>query len=125
MVELRTMNIEEKALDIAQETAREAGEKILPLFGRTLVIKEKESPTDISSEADLLAEKIIFSKLSPNFKNFNYLSEEQEFIDKGSEYTWVVDPLDGSIPFVWPRNHPEGGLRTHLRRIGKIKCLMF
>lgn len=92
--------MEEKALKLAKKAAQEAGRKIVPLFGKVSVIKEKQSPTDLCTEADLLAEKIIFSALASEFPNFNYLSEEHELIDKGSEYTWVVDPLDGSIPFI-------------------------
>lgn len=97
------MTLEEGALKLAKKTAKEAGKKIIPLFGRVSNVKERQNPTDIYSDADLLAEKIIFSTLFSKFPHFNYLSEETEehkMIDKESEYTWVVDPLDGSIPFV-------------------------
>ena len=94
------MDIEDKALRFAGLAAREAGEKIIPLFGRVSVVREKESPTDLCSEADLLAEKTIFAHLGKEFPHFNYLSEEKEYLDRGSKYTWVIDPLDGSIPFI-------------------------
>lgn len=94
------MKFEKRAIEIASLTAKEAGEKIKPLFGKVSFVKEKEDPTDLCSEADLLAEKIIFSRLNKEFPQFNYLSEESEYLNRGSEYTWVVDPLDGSIPFI-------------------------
>lgn len=94
------MNIEKKAFKIASQVAKEAGEKIKPLFGKASVVRKKESPTDLYSGADLLAEGIIFSHLNDEFPQFNYLSEEKEYLDKGSKYTWIIDPLDGSIAFI-------------------------
>lgn len=92
--------IEQKALEVAKITSQRAGKKILPLFGNVLVIGVKGSPTNIFSKADLQAEKVIHKGLENVFPEFNYLSEESEFIDNGSKYTWVIDPVDGSIPFV-------------------------
>jgi len=94
------MRIEEEALRVAKLAAKRSGKKILPLFGKVLAVREKESPTDLCSEADLLAEKIVYATLSKEFPDFNYFSEEHELVDKDSEYTWVIDPLDGSIPFI-------------------------
>lgn len=88
-------------LEVAELAAREAGKKIKPLFGKGLVVREKEiSPSDIYSEADLEADEMIYSILTRELPDFNYLSEDRDYADRGSEYTWVVDPLDGLIPFV-------------------------
>lgn len=94
------LSVDKKATEIASLTAKEAGKKIKPFFGKVSVVREKEDPTDLCSEADLLAEKIIFSRLNREFPQFNYLSEGKEYLDRSSEYTWVIDPLDGSIPFI-------------------------
>ncbi len=97
------MSLESKEFQVAGLVAEEAGNKVLPYFGRTLVAKEHEtSPTDVYSEADKRADKVIFNRLTSEFPEFNYLSEEQEFIDRGSDFTWVVvvDPLDGSAAFL-------------------------
>ncbi len=94
------MSIEKKTTEIASLTAKEAGKKIKPLFGKVSTVKEKEDFADLYSEADLLAEKIISAYLNKEFPQFNYLSEEKEYLDRGSEYTWIIDPLDGSIPFI-------------------------
>lgn len=99
-VRFKVMEIEEKALKLAKKAAREAGKKIVPLFGKHLAVKEKGDAADIYTEADLLSDETILSILSSGFADFNYLSEERQFIDRGSEFTWVVDPVDGSIPFV-------------------------
>lgn len=94
------MTKEQKALKFAKKASIKASEKILPLFGKVKATKFKKSKTDIYSEADLLAETAISTILKTEFPRYNYLSEERGLTDNKSDYTWVVDPLDGSIPFV-------------------------
>lgn len=106
--------MEDKILEVAKSAAKEAGKQVMPLFGRASVVRAKESPTDIVSEADLVAENIIYSTLTQAFPDFNYLSEEREFIDKGSAYTWIIDPIDGTIQFV-------SGLDSWCIAIGLLK----
>ncbi len=36
-----------------------------------------------------------------SFPDHNIYSEEQQNVDRGSEFTWVVDPLDGTIPYTF------------------------
>ena len=35
------------------------------------------------------------------FTDFRTSAEENKEINKGSEYTWVIDPLDGTIPYMY------------------------
>ena len=48
---------------------------------------------------DLQAEKIIITAIFKNFPSHNILSEEKGAINKNSEYTWVIDPLDGTVNY--------------------------
>lgn len=93
------MNLQE-SVEIVKRLVKKTEKKTVPVFGRVLDVHVKKSATDIYSEVDLLADEIIYSTLSLKFPDFNYLSEERKFIDKSSIYTWVVDPLDGSIAFI-------------------------
>jgi myo-inositol-1(or 4)-monophosphatase len=86
-------------IEVAKEAAIRSGEKILSLRGKHLAVKSKERLGDFATEADEIAEKIILEILQKNFPKHNFLSEEIGKINKGSEYTWVIDPLDGTIPF--------------------------
>lgn len=89
-----------KFLKVAKQAAFEAGKVIKKYSGK---IQNKNikfgDPSDFATEADIEAEKLIISVLSKNFPDHNIITEEQENIEKGSEYSWVVDPLDGSITF--------------------------
>ena len=68
-------------------------------WGRPLNIAQKESISSVLTEADLAAEKAILEILDRFEKSCNVITEERGFMDRGSAYTWVVDPLDGTSNF--------------------------
>jgi len=68
-------------------------------FGKILELEGKSMPADFRTKADLEAEKVIIEILEKKFPNYNILSEEVGEINKNSEYTFVIDPLDGTNNF--------------------------
>lgn len=82
-------------------TAAEDGGKVVKsYFGKALDIEEKSTVADIRTKADTESEKVILQVITMQFPHFNILSEETGLIDNKSEYTFIVDPLDGSNNFV-------------------------
>ncbi len=55
---------------------------------------------DFQTEADLESEKRILSILKTEFPKYNIYSEEDGKFYHDSEYTFVIDPLDGTNNFV-------------------------
>ncbi|MBT3250333.1 MAG: inositol monophosphatase [Candidatus Marinimicrobia bacterium] len=84
----------------AQQTAMEAGDMLLDYFGKITKYKGKSAAHDFVTEADLTSEKFIIDKISTVFPDHSILSEESGFDLKGSDYCWVIDPLDGTTNFV-------------------------
>jgi len=84
-----------KALKVAEKTTTLAGNFLLD-FQQDVLITQKKDLEDIQTDADLKAEKIVIEQISKNFPDHNILSEEQGLIDNKSEFTWVIDPLDGT-----------------------------
>jgi len=82
-----------------QEAATEAGKILLKNFGRVMDYSVKESQSSIVTQTDLDAEKLIFEIISRQFPKHNLLGEETGFQDRNSDYTWVVDPIDGTSNF--------------------------
>lgn len=94
-------------------TAREVTVLAATGAGRVLIeglhgpkkIGDKPGRGNIVTDADLLAEAAIRNTLSYEYPDHNILSEESGNVTTGSDYTWVVDPLDGTnnyafgIPF--------------------------
>lgn len=69
-------------------------------FGKSLKIEGKSMPADFRTKADLESEKEIIKILVKKFPKYNIISEEAGEINKNSEYTFIIDPLDGTNNFV-------------------------
>lgn len=80
--------------------AQAGGQVLKEYFGQSLQVEEKTSPSDFRTTADLEAENVVLHMLSKAFPDFNLHGEESGLQDKGSDYTFFVDPLDGSNNFV-------------------------
>ena len=90
-------------LNIAVKAARDAANIInryAPDVDR-LEIRDK-SATQRVSEVDLLANEAIISEISKNFPSHNIISEEgsPKKNNPDAEYTWIIDPLDGTNNFL-------------------------
>lgn len=79
----------------ASALAREAGALVKPGFGteRAAVNKGKQG---FATEKDIAAEKLIVSRIHERYHDHSILAEEGSTQDHGSEYTWVIDPIDGT-----------------------------
>lgn len=90
-----------KFLEVAKSAAIKAGEVVAKLYGKKHSLKYKSDPSDFATEADLESERIILEIIKKNFPGHNILSEEfGKSQTKDSPYTWVIDPLDGTLTFV-------------------------
>jgi myo-inositol-1(or 4)-monophosphatase len=49
--------------------------------------------------ADLLAEHAIIERVRVSFPDHNVISEESPADDRQSEWTWVIDPIDGTLNY--------------------------
>jgi myo-inositol-1(or 4)-monophosphatase len=81
------------------ECVRAGGRVLLDHFGGPVRFKTKENQSSIVTEADLASEKIILELIQSSFPEHNTLAEESGWVDRGSTYTWIVDPLDGTSNF--------------------------
>lgn len=91
---------ESKFLEVAKKAAIEAGKVILQYYGQggKLTFKNNDL-TDFATKADVEAEKVISNMIIKNFPDHNIVAEEGTSIKKRSEYTWAIDPLDGTISY--------------------------
>ncbi|HEX4108160.1 MAG TPA: inositol monophosphatase family protein [Solirubrobacteraceae bacterium] len=93
---------------IAEELAREAGGLLHERFlaGRTRAVASKSTPTDLVSEADLASERAIRERLARLRPEDGLLGEEGgDSVIGTSGLRWVVDPLDGTINFLFGIPH--------------------
>ncbi len=86
-------------LEKAKTMAGEAGEVLRKYFRGNFRIEFKTNKSDLVTEADKAAEAAIIKIIEENFPEHNILTEERGGINKQSEFTWVIDPLDGTTNF--------------------------
>jgi myo-inositol-1(or 4)-monophosphatase len=88
---------------IAAEAARAAGELLLERFvgGGERAVSSKSSPTDVVSEADYAAERAIRELLATRRPGDAVLGEEGGETQVGEGLRWIVDPLDGTVNFLF------------------------
>lgn len=88
--------IPEKARDILHYALKKGGEVLMMHLGLSSEVTVKESISSVVTEADLASEKVILELLQDSAESYNVITEESGYLDNGSEFTWVVDPLDGT-----------------------------
>jgi myo-inositol-1(or 4)-monophosphatase len=93
----------EDLLALAVDLARDAGVLLLGRFkgGREQALESKSTPTDLVSEADLASEHLIRGRLARLRPADGILGEEGGATEGTSGLTWVVDPLDGTVNFLF------------------------
>jgi myo-inositol-1(or 4)-monophosphatase len=94
---------EHHLLNVASDAARMAGGLLLERFrgGRESTITSKSTPTDLVSEADLASERAIRELLARERPDDGFLGEEGGESAGSSGLRWVVDPLDGTVNYLF------------------------
>ncbi len=95
------------AFDIAEQAARAAGASIMqrlpemtgPSSKRRVKISSKAAWNDLVTEVDHAAEKAALAIIGALFPDDSVLAEESDSKHGTSEYTWLIDPLDGTRNF--------------------------
>jgi myo-inositol-1(or 4)-monophosphatase len=82
----------------AVEIAREAGEFLKGRFHADHSIDFK-GEINLVTEADRGSEKIITSRIQHLFPDHDIMAEEGTNVTRGSEYRWIIDPLDGTTNY--------------------------
>jgi len=94
--------VSEELLALALAAARPAGELLLrrsrePATG----LSSKTSRTDLVSDADRAAEELIARTILAARPGDALVAEEGAAAKGGSGVRWLVDPLDGTINYLW------------------------
>ncbi len=93
-------------LRVAEAAARAAAPELLERFARGAVgVTAKSTATDLVSEADLAAERTIRELLARERPDDAIMGEEGDDTPGTSGLRWIVDPLDGTINYLY--GHPQ------------------
>jgi myo-inositol-1(or 4)-monophosphatase len=86
-------------IQIAIQAAREAGHYLLENRGKVRHISTKSSAIDLVTEIDKESERRIIEIIRSHYPEHSILAEEGGAYDTSSDYTWIIDPLDGTLNF--------------------------
>lgn len=90
-----------EVLERTKAVAKEAGSFLREerkIFDRQKV--EQKGLNDLVSYVDKHAEQIIVTKLQEILPEADFIAEEGTAGRDGREYTWIIDPLDGTTNFI-------------------------
>jgi myo-inositol-1(or 4)-monophosphatase len=89
-------------VELAERAARAGGEVLMAYYGRPPEgLGMKSSATDPVSDADREAERAIRELLSAERPSDGLVAEEGSRAEPDSGRRWVVDPLDGTVNFIY------------------------
>lgn len=89
-------------LRLAEQTAREAGRLVhAGRQGRVEVTDTKSSPTDVVTAVDVASERLIRERIASERPDDGFVGEEGEDLGGTSGVTWVADPIDGTVNFLY------------------------
>ena len=91
---------------VAEAAARAAAPELVERFARGAVnVTSKSTDTDLVSEADLAAERTIRELLGRERPDDAIMGEEGDDTPGSTGLRWIVDPLDGTINYLY--GHPQ------------------
>ena len=101
-------------LDLAVDIAVEAGELLRERFELGVTdVDTKSTPTDVVTDADRDSEELVMRRIAGARPGDGVVSEEGEGRPSSSGITWIVDPLDGTVNYVF--GIPVWGVSIALR----------
>src|SRR6267142_1400070 len=80
-----------------EKIAKEAGSLLMSYFGKISI--EYKGDADLVTEADRAAERLITERIVALWPEHDLVGEEGARRERGSDYKWYVDPLDGTTNF--------------------------
>jgi len=106
-------------LDLAVDVALEAAELVRERRrGVVDVTATKSSPDDVVTDADRAVEELIRERLLAARPDDGFLGEEGAARSSASGVTWVVDPIDGTVNFLY--GLPQYAVSVAASREGEV-----
>jgi len=87
--------------DAALEFGLEAGAFLLAGRDQLLEVSTKSTPTDVVTDMDRTSERMLVERILARFPDDGLLGEEGAERQGTSGVRWVIDPLDGTVNFLY------------------------
>ena len=85
-------------LEFSQTTTVRVGKQLIQDFGQVKAVQKADG--SLVTQADQWADREIRDAITVNFPGHGILTEEGKQVFPGTEWCWVIDPLDGTTNFI-------------------------
>jgi myo-inositol-1(or 4)-monophosphatase len=103
-------NFWENILTFCDQATHEVGDRLLQDFGRVQSVEKDDG--SLVTAADQWSDQHLRSAIAAAFPEHGVISEETAHIFPGTEWCWIIDPLDGTTNFA--RGLPLWGISLGL-----------
>lgn len=86
-----------------EKIIREAG--AMMLAREKFEVMEKGDVANIVTSADLALQNYLVENLKPLIDDATFIAEENGVFELSDQYTWVIDPIDGTTNFAYDLKH--------------------
>jgi myo-inositol-1(or 4)-monophosphatase len=90
--DVEPQELEEQIAEMLLAASKLAREKI----GKVDPVRKPEDPNQVLTEADLAIGRLLLDHISRRHSGHSLIDEEAGVIDKGSDFVWITDPIDGT-----------------------------
>ncbi|MFH1653048.1 MAG: inositol monophosphatase family protein [Pseudomonadota bacterium] len=104
-------------LKLAQKLAKKAGKIQLDNLKKHHTIEFKGA-INLVTEVDKACERLIVDSIRKKFPDHDILAEEGSGHERGADYKWIIDPLDGTVNYA--HNFPFFGVSIALEFKGEL-----
>lgn len=87
-------------VDVAIHAAKKSGSILIANLGHLRMISLKDK-AELTTNVDLESEQAITTVLKSSFPDHRILGEEGGLTEGGSNYLWIIDPLDGTTNYIY------------------------
>ncbi len=105
--------------EIAWQAAHQAAQFLLNERPMNLTSSSKSTPTDLVTHMDRAAECMIVDSIVHNFPSDGIVGEEGAYRKASSEYRWIIDPLDGTVNYLF--GIPLWGVSIGIEVCGEVE----
>jgi len=115
------MKLNSPNINVMVKACRKAAKTLIRDFGEIENLQVSiKGPGDFVTVSDKKVEKIIIDELEKARPNYSILSEEAGEINKGKEFRWILDPIDGTANFL--HGIPHFAISIGLEQNDEIIC---
>lgn len=107
----------ERYLEFALKSVKKSNVISLRYFRKKLRHKIKKNKTPVTI-ADYRTEDFLIERIKKHYPSHNIFSEERGLDDNGSDFRWIIDPIDGTKNFM--RKYPFWGTLMSLEWEGEV-----